>query len=86
MVSGVPVIGNNSGGTPEILGNGKFGVLYDPGSLEDFTKKFISLISHPAMLKEISTRAKKEVCDNYDKDTECTGFEKLILKLQPEKQ
>jgi glycosyltransferase involved in cell wall biosynthesis len=86
MASGVPVIGNNSGGTPEILGNGKFGVLYDPGNLEDFTRKFIRLITHPAMLKEFSTQAKKEACDKYDKNTECTGFEKLILKLQTEKQ
>ena len=86
MASGVPVIGNNSGGTTEILGNGKLGTLYKPGNLEDFSEKLVGFVKQPAMWKETSQQAQAEACKKYDKSTECTGFEKLILELQSGKK
>ncbi|OBA00463.1 hypothetical protein ADS46_10890 [Halomonas sp. G11] len=44
MSVGCPVIGANSGGTPEILGYGKYGVLYNQYDVEDLSQKVISLL------------------------------------------
>lgn len=38
MSYGTPVIGTNAGGTPELLGFGAYGDLYEPENLQDFIK------------------------------------------------
>jgi len=40
LLSGVPVLGTNSGGTPELLKYGEFGILYEPHNMKDFVSKF----------------------------------------------
>ena len=44
MLSKVPVVGTNSGGTPEILGHGTRGALYDVDNLESFKESYQSLM------------------------------------------
>jgi len=44
MLSKVPVIGTNSGGTPEILGYGTRGALYEVDSLESFKEAYRSIM------------------------------------------
>ncbi|MEO2173772.1 MAG: glycosyltransferase family 4 protein [bacterium] len=47
MATGIPVIGNNSGGTPEIVENGIDGLLYD-GSVEHLTECMVRMASNPS--------------------------------------
>src|SRR5690606_12125453 len=44
LLSKVPVIGTNSGGTSELLGQKKFGELYEVGEIESFCSGFQSLV------------------------------------------
>jgi FkbM family methyltransferase len=47
MLLGKPVIGSNSGGTPEIIKNQETGLLYKPGDPEDLAQKISTLIKNP---------------------------------------
>jgi phosphatidylinositol alpha-1,6-mannosyltransferase len=42
---GVPVIGGNTGGTPDAILDGETGFLVDPNSLEDITERVVQLMS-----------------------------------------
>src|SRR5690606_35858245 len=39
LASGIPVIGSNAGGTPEILNHGEFGVLFETLNADDLAQK-----------------------------------------------
>lgn len=43
LANGIPVIGTNTGGTPEILQEGKFGLLYKPKDIRTLQKHLLSL-------------------------------------------
>lgn len=66
MASGVVVIGSNTGGTPEILDNGKFGLLYELHDVAGFCEKAEWALSHAQEVKVMTELAKEEVFNNYD--------------------
>ncbi|MEO6949108.1 MAG: glycosyltransferase family 4 protein [Ginsengibacter sp.] len=66
MASGVVVIGGNKGGTPEILANGKFGLVYELNNVAEFCEKTEWVLFHPQEVKAMTELAKEEVFKNYD--------------------
>lgn len=54
MAAGCPVIGANSGGTAEILGSGKYGVVYQVGNYEDLGRKVVKMLSEKNFRVELS--------------------------------
>lgn len=58
MASGCPVIGSNAGGTPEILGNGAFGFLFEPLNVQSLRTAIMQAYEHPHTFKaaELSER------------------------------
>ena len=65
MASGVLVIGSNVAGTPEILNNGEFGLVYKLHNIDDFCEKVEWSLSHQDERKAMTTRAGEEV-KKYD--------------------
>lgn len=65
MASGVIVIGSNVAGTPEILNNGEFGLVYQLNNIEDFCEKVKWTLSHPESAAAMIARAAIEV-KKYD--------------------
>jgi phosphatidylinositol alpha-1,6-mannosyltransferase len=47
--TGVPVIGGNSGGTPDAIQNGITGYLVDPNSVDEIAERAISLLEDPSL-------------------------------------
>jgi glycosyltransferase involved in cell wall biosynthesis len=47
MVAGTPVIGANSGATPELVKHGFNGLLYEPGNHRELAERMKYLIAHP---------------------------------------
>ena len=43
----VPVVGTNSGGTPELLGHGKHGTLFEPGDYHALARALQSIDTLP---------------------------------------
>jgi len=59
IASGIPVVASNVGGIPQILDNGKYGLLAEPESPEDFAQKIITLIKNPGLRDELSIKGKQ---------------------------
>ena len=53
MASGCAVIGSNLGGTPEMIHDGKTGLLFRPGDSQDLAEKLRYLIEHDGLRRQL---------------------------------
>lgn len=73
IMYGTPVIGANIGGIPELIDNGKTGLLFEASNAQDFEEKINKLISDKQLAEEMSRN-----CKNKSFDTVETHCEKLL--------
>lgn len=66
LASGLPVIGTNSGGTPEILDNGQCGLLCEPRSTESLIAAMQTLIENPVQRQSLAQKARQKALREYD--------------------
>ncbi|HMP94671.1 MAG TPA: glycosyltransferase family 4 protein, partial [Phnomibacter sp.] len=69
LAAGIPVIGSNRGGIPEMVVNGKSGFIFnhdEPGSIENMLAG-ISTLS-PAHWEQLSVNARRHYEENYTPD------------------
>jgi glycosyltransferase involved in cell wall biosynthesis len=64
MASGTSVIASNRGGTPEIISNGRNGILFEPENADALPKAILALSQDSELRKRISSNALKTV-SNY---------------------
>lgn len=73
LAAGAPVVAANVGGIPDILDNGRYGILVEPENPEDLAQKIIMLIENPDLRKKLSEmgkqRAKEYSWDHIAKRT-----------------
>jgi glycosyltransferase involved in cell wall biosynthesis len=68
----VPVIGSNAGGTPELLGQGKFGILFETLNPIDLARAMDQMASYPpvidaaALRKHVTAFDHREVCSTLE--------------------
>ncbi len=74
MLNGLPVIATDSGGTTEILGNGRYGTLYEFNNLDDFTSKLQLVLSFNDSIAQKTKTASDYAYDNFDVSNEVNGF------------
>jgi glycosyltransferase involved in cell wall biosynthesis len=76
LSNGIPVIGSNTGGTPELLQHRKYGLLYDVSSIEDLVLKMEDIINKKEMFKaeDLINYAK-----NFSKEIIIKKIEHLIF-------
>ena len=65
MASKIPIIASNTGGSPEILGNGKFGLLYEYGNIDSFCKRVKWILENEKEAGKMASAAQQEAIDNY---------------------
>lgn len=82
MLSELPVIATNSGGTPEILGFGKYGTLYKYNNIDDFINKIDYILKHPDEIEAKALEAKKTAVKKYDQNIEIQEIDKLFKSKQ----
>jgi len=68
MGRGVPVIAARLGGIPEVVEDGKSGLLFEPGNPDDLRKKIRYLWERPEESKKMGRIAIKKVAGNYTSD------------------
>ena len=72
LAFGVPVIGSNAGGTPELLGQGKFGILFETLNPIDLARAMDQMASYPpvidaeALRKHVTAFDHREVCSTLE--------------------
>ena len=66
MLSGLLVVGSNSGGTAEIITNKKTGYLYDTGNAEALADRLVYIFRNIEEASEIALQGQKYARDHYD--------------------
>jgi glycosyltransferase involved in cell wall biosynthesis len=74
MASGVPVIASNGGGSPEILGFGKYGRLFEPLNADSLSEQIHLFLSEEKIDKSILVSA----ASVYDHHKVCEKVEKVL--------
>lgn len=65
MALEIPIVATAVGGVPELLGQGRSGILVGAGDVPALAAALPLVASDPARLRECATRAKKAVRDSY---------------------
>jgi glycosyltransferase involved in cell wall biosynthesis len=82
LACGIPVIGSNIGGIPEILGNGECGSLVEPDSVDALSKAIIELAEDTSLRKLLSERGRIRVEEKYrltsTTDMQMTLYQRLL--------
>jgi len=85
MFNSMPVIGAASGGTVEIIQNGKTGLLFDPGNVEDLCSKMKYFIENKQMIVEFGNkgreRAEKYFSIEKNTDAVINLYKKVLDKV-----
>lgn len=68
MYASMPVIGSNSGGTPELIRDGKNGFLYAPGNAKELAKWMKFFIDNPEKIYSFGEYAHKFALRNFNMD------------------
>ena len=81
MLSGIPVLATDSGGTTEIVGNGEFGTLYKYNDMEDFLPKLELVLSQKQEILDKAEKAKLDAFLQYNVEKEVEGFVEILNAL-----
>lgn len=75
-VYGIPAIGSNIGGTPEIIKDNNTGFVYERGNEKDLAEKIIKLITEPELYKKLS-----ENCKSYSRHFSFENYSRKIRNI-----
>ncbi|MDQ1145276.1 N-acetyl-alpha-D-glucosaminyl L-malate synthase BshA [Bacillus sp. SORGH_AS 510] len=81
MACGVPCIGTNVGGIPEVIQHGQNGYICEVGDIEDISSKAIELLSDRKLHHEFSSNAMETVKTKFRADTIVKQYEQIYFKL-----
>ncbi len=77
MACGVPVIGANVGGLPEVVVNGVSGRLTEVGDVEAMAKICLDLLNNPEDLEEMSGKARETACTKFTESSAVDRYEEI---------
>ncbi|ARK30337.1 N-acetyl-alpha-D-glucosaminyl L-malate synthase BshA [Halalkalibacter krulwichiae] len=81
MACGVPVIGTNAGGIPEVIVDGQTGYLCDIGDVNCVADKAVSLLLDQSSYEAFSLRAMEHVQSVFHSETVVSEYERLYCQV-----
>ncbi|MFE7062399.1 N-acetyl-alpha-D-glucosaminyl L-malate synthase BshA [Sutcliffiella sp. NPDC057660] len=81
MACGVPSVGTNIGGIPEVIEHGVTGFLSEVGEVENIAEQAISILIDPDLHKRFSENSIQRVKDRFSSRYIVEQYEDLYLKL-----
>lgn len=81
MLLGIPMIASAVGGAPEVIENGKTGLLVDPGSPVEMADAMKKMVCSMALRRQVATRARRFVEERFSPVRQRTLLEKLYKDL-----
>ena len=81
MIMGVPVIGSDAGGVPEIISHGTNGLLFDTKNASDLSKKIDTLYENKTLRDSLVSNASKYAYERYDYDKHFDKLEEIFDAL-----
>ncbi|MDR2876867.1 MAG: glycosyltransferase, partial [Chromatiales bacterium] len=84
MRCGVAVIGTNAGGVPEIIKDGRSGLLFTPGSATELAEKLRYLAEHPDEMRRLAQAGKTRADEMFSEEAHLARIEAVLLpNLKP---
>jgi N-acetyl-alpha-D-glucosaminyl L-malate synthase BshA len=81
MACGVPCIGTNVGGVPEVIEEGRTGFICNLGDIDEIAAKAIYILSDQDLHKKFSDMAIETVKSKFQAETIVKQYEQLYFKL-----
>ena len=81
MIMGVPVIGSNAGGVPEIISHGTNGLLFETKNANDLSKKIDMLYENKTLREQLVSNASEYAYKRYDYDKHFDRLEEIFKNL-----
>lgn len=81
LSSGVPVIGTNLGGLPEVVKDGECGFLLPLGDVAGMADRALELLKDENKLNDFRKRARQRAVEHFDADKIVPEYEKLYCQL-----
>jgi len=66
MTRGIPVIASNAGALPEIVLNGRTGLLFESGNARELAEKIVALYANEKHLREFGALGNQVASENFD--------------------
>ena len=86
MAAGVPVVATNVGGNPELVKDGKTGLLVSPGDENTLVQAMAHLVRDPMARSQYAGRSREFARTHFHIDEMCHRFEQLYLTLAKAKR
>jgi glycosyltransferase involved in cell wall biosynthesis len=77
MQANTPIIATRVGGIPDVLGNGAFGIVVEPGNSAALAEAISYVSSNPVKINEMSNDARKAVLEKYSSRRMAEGYLKV---------
>jgi glycosyltransferase involved in cell wall biosynthesis len=74
MLAGVPIVASRAGAIPEVLGDGRFGVLFASGSVDDLHAKLRSVVDRRVDIDRMTSEARAHALERYHPDRVRAGL------------
>jgi glycosyltransferase involved in cell wall biosynthesis len=81
MASGLPVIATNSGGTVDIVDDGRTGLLFSPEDVDELRAALGRLIDAPDLAVSLGKSARGEAVTRFSHIRQCESLEALFDRL-----
>ena len=76
-----PVVALTSGGTPEVVQNGKCGLLSSPGDIDALAGNLMRLLDHPALRAQFGEYGRSRVEQHFTPQRMASDFAKIYARL-----
>lgn len=81
MAAGKPVIATNGGGVPEIVEDGKTGILVPMGNVQAMAEAISRLLADPALAADMGARGRERVRDHFTIEQKARKVEAVYLAM-----
>ncbi|HVP36426.1 MAG TPA: glycosyltransferase family 4 protein [Terriglobales bacterium] len=81
MAAGKAVVATNVGGNPELVLNGKTGILVPPSQPDQLAEKMIHLLSNEDLRKKMGAEGRKRVKQKFSRESMVKNYEELYSRI-----
>jgi len=83
LASGVPVVGSDAGGLPEVIRDGETGILCPAGDVPGMAAAALEILQDPKRWSEMSKLASRDARERFSRDAIVTKYESLYQRSLP---
>ncbi|MBI4825090.1 MAG: glycosyltransferase family 4 protein [Nitrospirae bacterium] len=78
---GVPVIGSDAGGTPELIEDGRTGFVFRANDEKDLAEKILHILNDPPLLSKLKKNCRKASEERFNLDNFSRDIEKIVAEV-----